>query len=180
MSQEQILIFLLLGTIIVAWYATNRLRNKTLCRVRRKNNTLIEGFVTTKADVVIVDGREFEILPDRVVWQWFTRGVHQFFPMFVPTLDYSWWSRFPHDPKTFEAKVVSPRVVKMIDNERRYGSFAKGVGAQVGKKQTGLGQLLPYMALLLIGIVAFWFNSQMATMSQHIAVLENTLKSIVR
>jgi hypothetical protein len=100
-------------------------------------------------------------MPDRAGLQWYTRGIHAYFPTWVITYDFSYYSRFPHNPDDFKDTVVSPAVRHVLNNEERMKSFAKGVQSQgAGAKKSGMFEkYLPYILIgILVILVVFVFQ----------------------
>jgi hypothetical protein len=102
----------------------------------------------------------FTIMPDRHFLLWWNRGIHSFFGTWVITYEFSFDSKYPHDPKNFKDNVVSPSVYKVLNNEARMASFAKGVNNQsVGtKKQGSFEKYMPYIVIgvAVIMLVFIW------------------------
>ncbi len=180
MNQQTMIMVLVILFLIYGIYSTSRFKNKILCRYRSITNTLIEKWVTIHSNFVEFEGGQFRVLPDRIINMWYTRGIHQFFPTRIQSLDFSWYSDVPHDPRNFKLAVVSPEARKVMNNESRYVSFGRSLAKQMGKKQSKFGDLLPWIALLAIVVVAFYLNSQLQGQGQHIAAIENALKAITK
>lgn len=169
--------------ILYALYATQKLRNKILCTFRRVNKTKVEKFVTMQDRYVVFDGGKYDIVPSSITFQWYNRGIHQFAPTWVATLDFTHESRWPLNPNTFNPSIDSPRVRKNLNKEEDFNAFGRGVNAQVDKKKQGLQKWLPWIvggvAIMLIYI---YFNGQLTSMANYMntqfANITNTLNSI--
>jgi hypothetical protein len=171
------------GVLFMAWYANSSKRNVILCRYRRVNKTMVVKFVKMQSRYVIFDGGKFDIIPGRIIFQWYNNGfVHMLFPQWVATLDYSWNSRFPHNPNNMEITAETPQTRKALNKEEWVESYYKGAKPSSAKngKLGFLQQWLPWIAILLVIVVAFYFNSKMqgfgATLDQVIDKINTITK----
>ncbi len=160
-----------------AWYSTSSKRNKILCTFRRVNKQKIEKWVRMESRYVIFDNGKYDILSNRIVYQWYTRGMFgAFFPTMVATLDYSHTCRWPLDPDTLKYTSVTPEVRKVFTKEEDMKAFGHGIQNQAGKKKGGIEGMLPWIAILLIGLLAFfWYQDH-----QMIKMIENTLRAMIK
>ncbi len=175
---SQIYLLIMFGMLAFgAWYSTSSKRNKILCTFRRVNKQKIEKWVKMESRYVIFDNGKYDVLSDRIVYQWYNRGMFgQFFPTMVATLDYSWYSRFPHDPDDFKNVSITPEVRKVFTKEEDMKAFGHGIQNQAGKKKGGIEGMLPWIAILLVGLLAFfWYQDH-----QMMKVIENTLRAMIK
>ncbi len=174
MSLEQLVMGMSIVLLIMAVYSTSRLKDKILVRYRSRSKTLVEKFIHESAGFVIFEKRKFDVRPRRVCYQWYNRGINQFFPTRVPTLDYSWNSRFPLNPDAFDNSMESPESLFAIRQDEHFRSWSKGVQTQAGKKQSGFANWIPWIAIILVLLIGFMVYQQ----NQHIAILENMMRAI--
>lgn len=157
--------FSMLVTIIVvllfimAYYSTNSKKNKILCLYTGRDKTDEERWVGVKAGFVIFGGRKFNIVPRRITSFWMTRGIHMIFPTKVNCLKYSWYSRFPHDPDDYRNVWETPEARAAIDTSELVTSFFKTATPTAQKKQGVLQAYLPFIAIIALGLLAFWAYS---------------------
>lgn len=181
MGIETLFTIMLLLLVLIAWYANTSKRNKILCRFRRVNKTLIAKWVKMSGRYVIFDGGKYDIRPSRIVFQWYNSGlVHMLFPQYVATLDYSWNSRFPHDPNDLKINSETPATRKALNKEEWVESYYKGAKPSQEKRQTMFQQYLPYIAIILIVAVAFVGYNWISGVNYRMADIANTLNTIIK
>ena len=115
-------------------------------------------------------------MPDRHFLLWWDRGIHQFFGTWVITYEFSFDSKYPHDPKNFKDNVVSPAVAKVLNNESRMASFAKGVNNQgAGVKKQGMmekyGIYIVALVILVIVYMVFKQGGQITALTKSVNTL---------
>ena len=163
----------------VAWYANNRLRNKIYCIYRRINKTKLERFTKMTSRYVIFDERKYDIIPSCITFIWWDKGlIHQLFPQWVASLDFTHDSRFPLDPNTLKPVIISPEVRNAMNKEEWTKSYAKGFTPPTTKKQSVLNQYLPWITIGLVVLMGFYFFSNLQGITQHLNILENSLNAI--
>jgi hypothetical protein len=182
MSLSTFVMLTAVGLLAMAWYANTSKRNKILCRYRRVNKTLITKFVSMdKKDPhhVVFDGGRFNIVPSSIVFQWYTGGfIHMVFPIFVPTLDFTYESRWPLDPNTLKPAIISPAVRKSLNKEEWVKSYAKGFTPPGNKKQSLLQGYLPWIALGIAVLGIFWMYNNITALANTVASLQNAISAI--
>jgi hypothetical protein len=94
----------------------------------------------------------------------------------VITYEFSFDSKYPHDPKNFRDNVVSPAVAKVLNNESRMSSFAKGVSSQgAGVKKQGMmekyGLYIAALVILVIVYMVFKLNGQVGALTKTVNTL---------
>jgi len=146
---------LLIVFVMYGVYSTTKKQKQVLIIFHRRTGQIIERFATVNDKTVDVDGFRFTIMPDRHFLFLWDRGIHSFFKTWVITYEFSFDSKYPHDPKNFKDNVISPSVSKVLNNEARMGSFAKGVNNQGSgvKKQGMFEKYLPYIMILVVVIL---------------------------
>jgi len=158
-------------------YSTSKLKSQVLVIYHRVTGQVLEQFAKISDRTVDIDGKRFTIMPDRHSLMWWNRGIHQFFGTWVITYEYSYYSKYPHDPKNFKDVVVSPAVAKVLNNEDRMKSFARGVNSQgAGAKKGGMFErYLPYaMVAILLILIVFIFQ-----MKGQISVLTKAYNALM-
>lgn len=181
MGIETLFTLMLLALVVMAWWANNSKRNKIYCTLRRSNRTLITKFVKQESNFVIFEGRKFDVIPSCIVLRWWCVGlIHMVFPQWVPTLDFTYTNRFPLDPKTLKPVVISPEVRKAMNKEEWVKSYAKGFTPATSKKQSALQQYVPWVAIILVLIVAVYFNNQMMGFGATLDTIVNKVNAITK
>jgi hypothetical protein len=166
--------------VFMAWYSNNSKRDKILCRFRRVNKTLIAKWVKAKSRYVIFDGGKYDIITSRIVLQWYTAGiVHMLFPQWVATLDFSYNSRFPHDPNNLKNNAETPETRNALNKEEWVKSYYRGATpVQSNRKKSIMEQYAPYIAILLVVLVAFYFYNQFQGVSYALNDLAGRISQI--
>ena len=178
MSPQNLFAILVFVILLMVWYSANSKRSKILCRYTGRDKTEEEKWVDVGKGYVIFRGRKFDIITRRIKNFWFTKGVHMILPTKISLLEYSWYSRFPHDPDNYSNVWESPEVRNLLNKEEDMRALGKGIGTQMGKKQSGLTAYLPIIAIILVVLVAFYFYTQMQAQGQHLKALENMIKAM--
>lgn len=167
--------------VVIAWYANTSKRNKILCTFRRVNKTKIKKWVKMSGRYVIFDKGKYDVIPSRITFEWYSAGlVHWLFPQWVATLDYSYNSRFPHDPNNMAINAETPATRKALNKEEWVESYYKGAKPSQDKRQGMLQQYLPYVAILLVVAVAFIGYNWITKINYHISDISNTLNTLVK
>ena len=154
---------LAIGIVFSFWHAQAKLKNKILCTFRRANRTKIEKLINVKSKYVFFDpgnknpeGR-YNVNPRRITLFWFNRGIHQFFPQWVPSLDFSWDSPNPLDPEKFKNTWDTPEARAASQQEDSFIAFAKGVKTQLGTKKGMLPDwFFPMIIIGLLLVIGYW------------------------
>jgi hypothetical protein len=159
-------------------YSTLQKKKQIYVIYHRITGQIFEGFVKVNGNNVDIDNKRFTLLADRRSLVWWNKGIHAFFGTYVIAYEFSHYSKYPHDPKNYTLTVVSPAVAKVLNNEARMGSFARGVSQQgSGAKKGGMFEkYLPYIlvALVLILIVfIFQMHSQIGALTTAFNTLKN-------
>ncbi len=167
--------------VAVAWQANNRLRNKIYCTFRRVNKTKIEKFVKMESRFVIFDGGKYDVIPSKITFIWWNKGlIHQLFPQWVASLDYSWYSRFPHDPNKLEVTAETPSIRRALNKQEWVESYYKGAKPSSATKQSGIVQFLPWISIGLVVLVGFFLYTNIQGIGQQLSILENNLNALTR
>ncbi len=178
MSPTQFFIGLAIVVLVVTVFSMGRMGNKALVIYRRSNRQRIEEFVPIGAERLMFEGMELELLPQRATLQWYNKGILGMLKLgvWVVAYDFSWNSKFPHDPNNFENVSVTPAIAKLYNRQSGMRAFAAGVQSQMGQKQSKIKELLPWIAILAVGVVGFMVYQQ----GQHISFLDNMMRSFVK
>ena len=172
MNPQLLLIVVLLLFIGLMWYATAKLKNKLLCTFIRANLTKVEKLVPIQARFVVFDGGKYYVDAKRIVLHWYNRGIHQFFPQWVPSVIYKWDSSAPINPRDFKNTWDTPEARQAASSEDDWKGFNRGMASQVGKKSNVLIQYLPYIAIIVLVILGF----MMYTQGQRMDMLEQLMR----
>ena len=166
-----IVVFCLYGA-----YSTAKKKKQVYVIYHRITGQILEVFATINDRTVDIDNKRFTLMPDRRSLIWWNRGVHQFFGTWVITYEFSYYSRFPHDPRNYKDTVVSPSVLKVLNNEARMSSFAKGVNNQgTGVKKQGMFE--KYLPYIMIGIALILIVLYLK-MSGQVGALTTTINKL--
>lgn len=182
MDASVLFMLMLVGLVGMAWWANTSKRNKILCTFRRVNKTKIVKWVKMQSRYVVFDGGKYDIIPSRVVFQWYNSGlIHMAFPQWIATLDYSYNSRFPHDPNNMAITAESPEVRKNLNKEEWVKSYYRGAEPHSRQTRTGvLTSYLPWIAIGLVALVAFYFHSQMSGFGAALDAVIDKLNTITK
>jgi hypothetical protein len=172
---------LMLGLLaFCAWYANNSKRNQILCTFNRVNKTQIVKFVKMQNRFIVFDQHKFDIVPSRIQFRWYNGGfIHMLFPQWVATLTFSHTSRWPLDPNTNTYSPETPEVRNVLNKTEWTKSFFEGAKPQSAKGKTSLiTQYLPWVAVILVLIVAVYFNSKMTGFGKTLDSVVNTINAM--
>ncbi len=173
MNPSLFLVILVLVVFAWAWYSASKLQNQIHCSYRRVDKTVIEKFTHRRSKHVRFDGQEYNIVPDRILLIRWKRGIHQFLPIWVQHLDFTWDYPYPLNPNDYKSPIISPEVRNAINQEERMKAYARSQQQALGSKKGGmLQQYLPYIIIIGFVILGFWLYTQ----GQHISMLENLQK----
>lgn len=166
MNSQILFIIALFGLVAMAWWANNSKRDQMLIYFNRSNKTQLVKWVNVKSKYVIFDSKKFDIIPDRVVWRHYNGGlVYMLFPQWIPTLMYSYNSRYPHDPDNLDYNAETPEIRNSMNKSEWVESYFKGAKPSQSNKGGKLGflqQWLPWAALIAVVLLFFYFNSKMS------------------
>ena len=94
-------------------------------------------------------------------------------------MDFSWFSRWPHDPDTMTVTMDDPAIRDAFNKQEWVESYFKGAKPSTStKKQDMLSKYLPWIAVAAVVLVGFWLYQNMAHLSQNMAALQNQLNAI--
>lgn len=148
-------------------YSGNKLQKQILCLFRYDNKTQVEKFVSFKEEYVIFDKRKYDVVTKYIQLRKWNRGIHMFFPILVPSLDYTSKSRWPLNPDNFETEIDNPATRKKIDRAEDYRAFGEGVNSQVEGKKKAWERYLPWIAVGLTIVVAVFLYTQISGMADY-------------
>ena len=172
-------VFLMLVIVFVMYgaYSTLKKKKQVLIIYHRVTGQLLEKFATVNDRTVDIDNKRFTIMPDRHFLMWWDRGIHQFFGTWVITYEFSFDSKYPHDPKNFKDNVVSPAVAKVLNNESRMSSLAKGVNNQgAGVKKQGM---MEKYGIYIVGLIILVIVYMVFKQGGQITALTKTVNSLM-
>lgn len=160
-----VIICVLLGGM--AWYSQYSLKNKIYCVFHRANKTRIEKFIKEKSKYVYFEGGEYVVDTSKIELTWYNRGINSIFPSFVPSLEFTYASRYPLDTETFKQSWYTPEASKALTQEKNIRDLDKATQAQSGQKTSGLSKYLPWITLALLAVALMWIYQ----MSNNVAML---------
>lgn len=175
-----LIVILLAGLNIYSQYAW---RGKLLCLFRRPNRTVIEKKISVSSKYVVFDGGIYHVNTKYIDLMWFTRGIHQLFPMFVPFLEYRWNTEQPLDPTTFKDTWLTPEARMALNQEDNIKALNRAAAAQSGKKESSFQRLLPWITIGIIVIIAYLvyqMNNDMGLMQQHMFDVQDQIKAFMQ
>ncbi len=166
----------------MAWYANSSKRDKIFCRFKRVNKTQISKFVKMTSRYVIFDRKKYDIISGCIVFEWWDKGIiGMMFPQWVASLDFTYASRFPHDPNTLKPVIISPEVRAVMDKEEWAKSYFKSSAPKsTSGKQSMIQQYLPWVAIMAVVLVGFYLYTNMQSLQHDIAAIQNTLRAITK
>lgn len=176
MSPQTLVVLVLLLFVGLVAYSAIRLRNKVYCSFRRIDKTKVEKFVPRHARYVVFDGERYKIDTKRVILLWYNRGIHQFFPQWVPSLDYSWYSEVAHNPDDFEDTWDTPAARNAASSEEDWKGFNRAMREQAGKKGSFFEQYKMIIIVLAVVAVGFLFYSQGQASDARMDMLEEMIR----
>jgi len=170
-----------MAMVAMAWYANSSKRDKIYCSFRRVNRTKINRFVKMNSRYVVFDGKRKDVIPSCITFEWWDKGIVGFmFPQWVATLDFVPSNNFPIDPKTGQTVVLSDEVRQAMNKEEWVKSYAKGFTPPSAKKQTFIQQYLPWMAVILVVLLAVYMYANMQNFNRALFDITNKVNSIAR
>ena len=176
MSPQMLIVLALLLVVGMAAYSAIRLRNKIYCSFRRINKTKIDKFVPMHSRYVIFDGGKYKIDPKRITLLWYNRGIHQFFPQWVPSLDYSWYADVPHNPDDFTDTWDTPEARNAASSEEDWKGFNRGMQTQIGKKGGSFEQYKTIIIIVAVVAVVYFIYSQGQAANARMDMLEQMIR----
>ena len=153
-------------------YSLYQIQGKIWCTFRRPNKTKVEKWVPMKSRYVHFDKGRYNVNTKRITLLRWKRGIFQFFPIFVPSLDFSWDSSNPHDPETFQNTWDTPEAREAAGQEDNYKAFNKGLQVQAGSKSRFPEWLFPAITIGAVLIIGYLVYQQ----GQHLTYLEQLIK----
>ena len=161
--QTLIPIFCVMGMGIFI-YSLYQIQGRIWCTFRRPNKTKVEKWVPMRSKYVHFDGGRYNIITKRITLLRWKRGIFQLFPIFVPSLDYSWDTPNPHDPGTYKTTWDTPEAREASQQEDAFKAFARGILTQAGGKSRFSELLIPMItigAVLIVGFLVYQQGQQM-------------------
>lgn len=163
--------------IVVIISGQQKFKNKMLCTFHRPNKQKIERWVPLYTKYVVFDRGKYGIgryncNPKCIELQWYDRGINKFFPVLIPTLEFTWFCEEPYDPEKFEISHRSPEASHAARQEDNFMSFTKAAGKASGTKSRFPEWLFPAITIGAIVVIGYLVYS----MSGQIAALENWIR----
>lgn len=172
MDVSTLVIIFAVGIVGLFWYSQSKLKNRLLCTFRRANKTKVEKLIPIRSKYVIFDGGRYNVNPKRISLFWYNRGIHQFFPTWLPTLDFTFDDPNALNPEDFKVTWDTPEAREASGQEDAFRAFAKGVTAQLGKKSRFPEWLFPAITIGAIAMIGYLVYQQ----GQHLSYLEQLIK----
>lgn len=156
----------------VYWYSIRKFKGKVLCTFRGANKTKSEKLIPLKSKHVIFDGGLYNVNPKYITTFWYNKGIHQFFPIPIPTLDFRFDSPNALNPETFQNTWDSPEAREAAGQEENYKAFNKGLQVQVGSKGRFPEWLFPLITIGAILVIGYLVYQQ----GEHLTYLEQLIR----
>ena len=172
MDYQILLIIFLVGIIGVYGYSISKFKGKLLCTFRSANKTKQEKLIKLNSKYVIFNGGRYDVDPKRITTFWYNKGLHQFFPIPIPTLDFRYNSRNALDPETFDTTWDTPESREASGQEENYKAFNKGLQVQAGSKSRFPAWLFPAITIGAVLIIGYLVYQQ----GEHLSYLEQLIK----
>jgi len=162
----------------MASYNARSKANKIFVHYTSIDKTVKEKWININDKTVIFDNKEFHILTERIKSRWLCKGFNMFFPTRVNYIEFSWFSRWPHNPNYYNLTIVDPSVSRLINKQDMVKSYVKSSNPAVGKTQSKLMSILPVIAILAVALLAVYMFSENEAMKQWMAQIQNGLNAI--
>lgn len=173
MDTSMLVAIFAIGIVGLFWYSQNKLKGKLLCTFRRANKTKIEKLIPLRSKHVTFDGGKYNVNPKRITLFWYNRGIHQFFPTWLPTLDFTFDDPNALDPEKFKISWDTPEAREAAAQEENYRAFNKGLQVQTGAKGRFPDWLFPAITIGAIAIIGYLVYQQ----GQHMVHLEQLIRA---
>lgn len=169
MSVETLL--LLMVVMVVGYFILSlyKIQGRIWCTFRRPDKTKFERWVKETAKKVRVEGKEYNINPKYIQLLRWRRGIFQFFPILVPSLDFTWTSPNPQDPEDFQVTWDTPEARDARRGEESWVGFSRGVQRQLATKARFPDWLFPAIivgAILIVGYLVYQLSGQVSYLQQ--------------
>lgn len=172
MNVQTLICIFLIVIIGVYWQSIVKFKGKVLCTFRSANKTKQEKLLPLKSKYIIFDNGRYIVNPKRVTTLWYSKGIHQFFPIPIPTLDFRFDSPNALDPETFENTWDTPEAREAAGQEENYRAFNKGLQSQLGKKSHLPEWFFPAITVGAVLVIGFLVYRQ----GQHLSYLEQLIR----
>lgn len=175
------LMFFAFFVIIMVYsiYSSKKLSRQLFITMRTAVDRKEEFLVNIQSRYFYFRGEKYEIIPSCCKPMTWKRGIHSFIPTTVQTADYTWSDTLPIDPDTGKIFIVSPEARGNMDNEELFTSMNKSTKKVEGKKESGMGKYLPYVAIVLVLIVGGYLYIQQKSLNESITVLGQFFKDYI-
>jgi len=172
MGIEMMVAIVAVGILAMVLYSHRQLKGKMLCTFRRANKTMVEKLVPAGKTEVIFDGGKYNVNSRRITLFLYKRGIHQFFPTYIPRLDFSFDSPDPLDPENFQNSWDTPESRLASGQAESFQAFAKGIDTQIGKKSRFPEWLFPAITIGAVLVIGYLVYQQ----GEHLSYLEQLIK----
>lgn len=171
------------GLVLMFVMAQASLSGKMLCSFRRRDKTKIEKLIKRKGKYIIFEDGRYNIDPRRITLFWYTRGLHQFFPCWIPSMDFTFATPNAIDPETFETTWKTPEVANASQQEDSMKAFSKGIQSQTGTKSKYPEWLFPMIIIGLIALIGYWIyqmSGQIAAQGKMLNQLSAVIQELAK
>ena len=176
----QTISYILLAVLGYASYSAYKLKDQIFCTFRRKDNTLIEKFATNKQARIDFDNGWYDVEPQNIYTQLWTKGIHLIVPTWIRRLDFRWDSSKSLNPRTFTNTWETPEAKKALDKTHAVSQlFAGNRSALAGRgKLSLLEKYQPYIVILGMVGIGYLIYSQGATLQMLVNGLASMQQAI--
>lgn len=180
-DQNMAVVLLLVVIFVMASYTARSKRYKLLAHYTSQNKTEADLWVKEKNGKVVIDNKQFTVLPDGITSYWFDKGFNWLFPTKVQYIKFSWYSRWPHNPNNYKVHLDSPALAKAVDTGDMMQSYGRTASpTSTGKKQSMLMAYLPLISIILVALVGYYLFTQQEAMGQHLMQLQNSINALTK
>ena len=172
MDYQLLLIVFLVGIMMVFFNSIAKFKGKIVCTFISPNKTKLEKLIKSSAKHVIFNGGRYDVDSRRITTLWYSKGIHSFFPIPVPSLDFRYNSRNALDPETGETTWDTAEAREAAGQEENYKAFNKGLQVQTGSKSRFPAWLFPVITIGAIAVIGYLVYQQ----SGHLSYLEQLIK----
>jgi hypothetical protein len=158
MNTMTMVAILLVAVVMGGVLNAQKLRKQIRCRYTSKSKQSYERFVKLDSTIVVFEKKPYYIIPSCVTHHWYTKGMSQLFPQFMPEISFTWESQFPVDPNTGKVTIVDPATKSLMRSQEAMANYAGSQYSAVtskGGKSGGFEKWMPYIIIALVIAVGY-------------------------
>lgn len=170
-----VIVIIVLLILVYIWFTINSYKGKCLVYYRRRNKQKIKRLVKATDSFIVFEKKRFDLTPDRAQPEWV--NILGLFGTWVMSYDFSWYSRFAHDPNQFESAWETPDVRNSINQEERMKAFTK-VGESRAKEKTK-SSWMSFLPYIIIGAILIFIVYTIYTQGKDMTVMKQAIQSLL-